>query len=1277
MLDLRDCGVAGAAMTEPFVRFELGSELARRKLLRSPGPAWDRLTRQLRKLGTEGGPVRVVNHVLAPLAPHLGYAPPRRQDLVSTREGPEDAGWLLEAPDGARLRTWATGIGTDLDAPSRSGRAYRFSPARCASRILRATGERAGLLTDGTTLRLLISDPSKPEGHIEIALAGQAGWREQASAPDSYRALIALAAPAGLAALPAILDAAKLSQTRVTARLRSQARAAIEGFVQCVLDHPANAPLRRDARLAAALWAEALVVIYRLLFILKLESAADPARAFSFAATTLWRTALSPNQALGPLVRRRLDQGQDTGRLLEDGLRAAFRLFRDGLECSELVIAPLGGALFGAETTPTLDRLAWGENAVAVLLDRMLWTRSETGPRQRVHYGALDVEDLGRIYEALLDLEPGIATRPMVRLRRAKLETVVPASEVREPTDSVREVEVVPPGRFFLRPSLRRKVAGAFYTPHDFVRFLVRETLAPLVAAGSPEADPRPAAILSLKVLDPATGSGHFLVEACRFLGEALYSACRQCDEIAWLAEREAAQAAPTARAALLGSADELRARVARLPDPDRTLLAYLPSRVRETGGGGLSQARALAICRRMVAVHCLYGVDRNPLAIELSKLSLWLESYAEGLPLTFLDHRLVAGDSLSGPLLAELGTLPVGRGPLDPLLAHDVVERLTAARDTALAEIRALSATVGRDIADLGMKQQAASRLTETLAPLRRLAQAWSGAVMLGAPDSDDAWLAMAQSIAQTGQFPARLTRAQQALIEAGREAVPFDLVFPDVFAVGGFDAVLGNPPWGVLQPLAKDFVAGFDPAVLEAPTKAERAAIEARVLADPPVAVAFGLYKEGFTRQKAIADRLFRHQSVKLGRDQTAGNHDTYRLFAERAVQLTAQSGSIGLLLPSAFHGNEGSTGLRRLFLEQTRWETCLSFENRRKLFDIDSRFKFAVVTARKPGPTGTIRCAFYAETLADIDAPGRMMEYDRAFLEMAGGPHLTPLELRATADLEVARRLFSQGGTVAEWCRTRGIAFGCDLHMTADSKLFLGRGPRSVPGTLPMHEGKTIHQFTDSWGDGPRYAVPESKLSLRTAQAAKQYRLAFRDIARSTDERTMIAMVGPPGVVFGHTANVERSPHQRAISDALVLCALLNSYPFDWLARQKAAAHLSLYLVGSLPMPNLQPYQRAFLARAALRLICNHKDYARLWREQTGTSWRDGWPMVPGQAERWQVRAEIDAVVAHAYGLNRAQYERVLKSFSHKSFPEAPRFCLTAFEEIRDVGTFVRSV
>jgi hypothetical protein len=1169
-LDLDDCILTGSAMTTPFLHDGLVL----------PGATeinWDGLRKSLRG----GGADRVHQHVTTKLASAFGYDRPRRQDPVTTREGAEDGGWLLQASNGARLRAWSIASDTDLDAADRSPLAHRSSPTRIAQRVLLSRGERAGLLTNGDMLRLLLCDPTRSDSHLSVPVSG---WRQSPLPPDSFRVMMTLAGARGLPRLPDVLEAARLHQVRVTTELRRQAREAITGFI--------NALPGRIGLDATVLWHEGLVLVYRLLFILKLESPAEPGAGFSFASSRLWRVALSPNRALGPLVRRHLDHGHDTGHMLETGLRSVFTIFRDGLSCSELRIAPLGGALFGANTTPLLDRLEWGDRAVAILLDRLIWISTKNNQRARVHYGSLDVEDLGSVYEGLLEQEPGIATEPLKRLRRGKLEAVLPAGT--DPAD-------IAPGQFFLRAGMGRKATGSFYTPHEFVRFLVRETLDPKIASLSPPDDPNPARLLTLKIVDPATGSGHFLVEACRYLGEALLTACLACDERG------------------------LHDRISALPDPDNTIAPYLPSR-------GYSEGRARAICRRLVAVHCLYGCDRNKLAVELAKVSLWLESYAEGLPLTFLDHRLVNGDALTGPFFVSLSTLPVTGGPLDPLLARGVAERLRNTLGLARSLTTELNASIGRDMADLATKQAAKDRLDQVLYPLRQLACAWAGAAMLRDRDGDDVWLAMAAHVANTGMWPEVLTERQAVLLAAGADAVAWDLIFPEVFPAG-FSVVLGNPPWDVVLPNTKDFVADYDPSVLDARTRAQRAVIEQAVLARPGVAAAFESYRAGFEQMKRIAARLYRHQRAH----GTSGNLDLFRLFAERNMELATADGSIGVLMPSAFHANEGTTGVRLLYLQEANLSWCLSFENRRRIFDIDSRFKFDLIVAHRPGPTQSWRGGFYLDRIDDAADPAKIMTYDMAFLNKTGGAGLTPLELRGNAGLKVAETFFAQLERLKEWCADRHIRFGCDLHMTADAGTFQ---PANAGGLI-LHEGKTFHQYTDSWDSKPRYSVAVVSLKPATAEASRHHRLVFRDIARSNDERTMIACIAPPGVVFGHTATVEKAPWARETADALILCALFNSFPFDWLVRLKAATHLSLYLLEALPVPCFSAATGRFLAHGAQRLSRNPHDAA--------------------------LRSQIDAVVANAYGLNRQQYEHVLRGFSHRSNPEAASQCLAAFDRL----------
>jgi hypothetical protein len=430
MLNLSDIRFTGPAFPEPFVRFELEKELkdllpkATGDVGRVLTESWDAYRRQLRELVSQGGPIRVRSTVIEPLVQRLGYEQIETAPEVATREGQESGGCLLV--NGAdRLRVWTTALGEDLDAPVKRGHAYRYSHLRIAQRVLLATNERVGLLTNGVDLRILISDPARTDSQIEIPV--ESHWKRSRDVPDSYRLVLAICSPAGLKALPDLIEKARLKQTGVTKELRKQARQAVELFVQGLLSDPANREVLREygfslsdfgskggirpqipnpqsqiADLSAQLWHEGLINIFRLLFVLKMEAIDDPARAFSFASSSLWRNTYSPTVALGPVVRAVVDQGAETGRFLETSLRALYRMFTEGLACTEINVKPLGGALFGENATPLISRLHWSERCVADLLDGLLWTPKARGSdaRERVHYGPLTVQDLGRVYES-------------------------------------------------------------------------------------------------------------------------------------------------------------------------------------------------------------------------------------------------------------------------------------------------------------------------------------------------------------------------------------------------------------------------------------------------------------------------------------------------------------------------------------------------------------------------------------------------------------------------------------------------------------------------------------------------------------------------------------------------------------------------------------------------------------------------------------------------------------------------------------------------------------
>lgn len=1375
-LDLNDCLFQGPALPEPFVKFELEKELERRRLLlKSSGEEgkklleeWQFYRRKLRDLAANGGSIRVRNHVIEPLMELLGYGRLEDSENIQTREDLENGGVLLVSADGgSKLRVWTTSFDEDLYAPAKRGRAYRYSHLRVAQRVLLAAGERFGVLTNGVHLVLLISDPARPDSTVTIPI--ETSWKRGREVPDSFRFFLAMARPEGVSAISELTDRARLQQARVTKELRKQARRAVELFIQEILDHRGNREWmdgQEDReKLARDLWHEGLVTVYRLLVILKLESSDDPARSFSFASTSLWRNSYSPGMVLARFAREVLERGAETGSFLESGLRNLFRMFEGGLSCTELSVKPLGGGLFGEVVTPILSKLAWGERAVAHLLDQLLWTtpvRKTGTARERVHYGPLDVEDLGRVYETLLELEPGISAEPMCRLRRQKLEVVVPLAQgeryrpaaavavdddVEENDDETEEVESddeepvrgkktkvewiegIPPGRFYLRVGLGRKASGSYYTPHSFVRFLVQETLGPQIAERSPHDNPDPMAILKLKALDPAMGSGHFLVEACRFIADRLYEACRLCDEKATEAQNRADELTGPEKEAAQKESDMWLQRVIDLPDPDDEILKYLPSRAPEGEESGYSQQKAAALCRRMVAAHCLYGVDKNPLAVELAKVSLWIESHAEGMPLTFLDHRLVVGDSLTGPFWHHLIMKPAQpKEPIANLFTQNLDLKFQQALTDALDLVKHLEASVGISVAEMEEKKKIKAELDRALMPFRVAAAAWSGGVMLGPTKCDeDAYEKMLETIASTGDLPERIKSELlrnmiargfgvgevpgerddlYAVINASSiiPALSYDLTFPEVFypkgiphGKQGFDVVLGNPPWDAIRPMTKEFLAGFDLTIFDANTKKERDILESIILKQESVRLLLNKYIDEFESIKSVNDQLYKYQKVYIEGDLAGRFLDLFRVFMERNQQLLHSFGLTGVVVPSAFHANEGATGIRKLYLEKMRLLCCYSFENRKKIFEIHSSFKFALVVAKNNMMTDYVQCAFYLHDDEWLFIDNKyIFRYTIDFINKTSGGYYTLLELKSISDTHITTLCYDKGININVFLSSIGTTLQTQpaaLNMTIDSYRFenvtsyieSNKDPRDPDvhsklindGLLLLHEGKTFHQFTDLWGDKPRYLVSLKNVVDKPLwiKAARYYRMSYRDIASSTNERTVIFTIIPPGCLLSNAAPCEPEPYRRSNSKILFFIGVGNSFVFDYLARQLVATHVNLFILRRLPVP--QDIDPILLTHSALRLICNHKSYQYLWQEQICDTWREkgkapfSWPVLATDDDRWEVRSSIDAVVAEAYGLNREQYAHVLSTFSHRSYPKAPELCLAKFDELKEIG------
>src|SRR4029079_9605135 len=491
--------------------------------------------------------------------------------------------------------------------------------------------------------------------------------------------------------------------------------------------------------------------------------------------------------------------------VLWDALRAIARLAHDGCRAGDLRVTAFNGRLFAPARTPLADRRDLDEGAARRAVMALSTRPAADGAgRERIAYRDLGVEQLGAVYETLLDYEPAIDAGTV---------TLRTGSGV-------------------------RKATGTFYTPQPIAEYLVRRTLAPLVRGRSA------AEILQLRIVDPAMGSGAFLVAACRYLAAA-----------------------------------------------------YEAALIRDGGchASDVDEAER-AMIRRTIAERCLYGVDLNPMAVQLARLSLWLATLAADRPLSFLDHRLQTRDSLLRAWVARLRhaspspSRPRGHREL-PLFAADAIG---GALRAALPVRFSLESTPNDSLEQVRAKERAFAAMTARDAALshwKRIADLWCAHWLLPRDDAlPRAAFGSLSDFILTGRSQLPRPTATQCLERADEAAAAhrffhWELEYPAVFfdrdgarlPRAGFDAVLGNPPWDMIR-------ADAGPAADRGRARGTVASVVR------------------FTRDSVIYS------------SQSHGHANRYQLFLERAIALTRQGGRLGLVLPSGLAMDHGSAPLRR---------------------------------------------------------------------------------------------------------------------------------------------------------------------------------------------------------------------------------------------------------------------------------------------------------------------------------------------------------------------------
>lgn len=901
----------------------------------------------------------------------------------------------------------------------------------------------------------------------------------------------------------------------------------------------------------------------------------------------------------------------------------------------ELLGLPALGGLFAKSETPALnDALIPNRYFLSAIF--CLGFIRKNGVTHRINWRDLKTEELGSVYESLLEIRPRLEAN----------------------------------GVFSLDSGAKgndRKTSGSYYTPDSLVETLLDSALDPVLDRAETNAETpedKVAAILDLRVIDPACGSGHFL----------------------------------------LGAARRMADRVAKLRNED----------------AGKEETQAAL---RDVVSRCIHGVDRNPMAVELAKVALWIESVSPGQPLGFLDANIRCGDALLG--VFDLAALEEGipDEAYKPLTGDDKAAAKFYAKlnkdakkgqgqldfdggggampprklAANLSSIKSLpEATVGqvekKKLAFEAWKNDPASNRTRVACDL------YVAAFLL--PKTDVPLNPLQSTVPGTadvrqalggGSVYGPLEEAAVAANAAAR-ALHWPLEFPDVMvAHGGFDVVLGNPPWDVVQLSEKEYFEVVAPEIAELSGKHRKRAIAALRDSDPIL-----LSKFSSDRRSSDASALFARSTGRFP-FTSAGKLNTFGLFTELGRSLTRAAGRSGLIVPADIVSSEAYSGFFAELMEVNEIRSVIGFENEEFIFPgIANVNRFALVTIGRLSHGDIPEFAFFLRQSADLEDRRRFFKLSVGELAKLNPSSMSCPVFRTDTDKRLTLNLYGRVPTLVSRTERKGdtgwnVSFRQGLfNITNDSELFEDKEALQRMGFarngnifidtdrdekwLPLYEGKFLwfydyrfssyHNLGKVKGRGGRglpavfqeeYSDPNFEIEpqswvrsrdvnrvLSACGEASDWLMGWRDVANAKVERTMVPSAFPR-YGAGNTLTLLFCDHDASLK--AVLLANLSALPLDYVARQKiSGSHLTQFGLEQFPIIPPTAYTEAdlaFIVPRVLELTYTSHALAPFARDLG----YDGAPFAWNEDRRAQLRAEIDARYALAYGLTRDNLRYVL--------------------------------
>ena len=1053
--------------------------------------------------------------------------------------------------------------------------------------------------------------------------------------------------------------------TRAREKLRVGVERAIQalgtGFRTARGNTALNEALRTGTLDTQEFYRELLRMVYRILLLLVAEDkrlGEDQNLLHPPDSTPEARRRYAQYYSLGRL-RKLASQRRGTAHSdLYESLKVLFEKLRAGY--APLAIPGLGSFLFSPETTPHLDAASLANEHLLEAIRHLCYTEDVSGRGgsvlRPVDFGNLGSEELGSVYESLLELHPRIDT------------------------DEGPFILAVAAGH-------ERKTTGSYYTPTSLISCLLDSALDPVVQEALAKPNPEEA-LLNLKICDPACGSGHFLIAAAERMAKHL---------------------------ARLRTGDD---------EPSLTAIQH---------------------AKRDIIGRCIYGVDLNPMAAELCKVSLWMEALEPGKPLSFLEHHIQVGNSLLGstPALLKLGIPEAAFEPIEgddkavcrdyrkqnrdernrQTTMFDLFSKSETIRLANIAPAMARIETMSDGSIEAWHAKDEAYREFKKSQPYefaKLLADAWCASFVIPkvrVPDLQPRVTLTESTFRKLENNPNVVPREVKDEISRLADRYQFfhwHLGFPNVFQHtksseigedetlgwrGGFDVVIGNPPWDQLQLDPQEFFAVSRPDIAGAANMAARERAIGRLAESDPRLLQ--VYLEEKRRNEAV--QHFIHQSGRFPLT-SYGRLNTAPLFSELSRSLIAPTGRIGMIVPTGIATDSFNQHYFRDLTEKGALSSLYSFENEEFLFPaVDHRVRFCLLTlAGADRSRAQADFVFFARKTEHLTEEHRRFSLSAADMKLMNPNTITCPTFRSKRDAEINKAIYRrvpvflrEGDPEAnQWKASSLLMF----MMNTASYLFRTREQLEAEGWtlrgnifrrgkqtyLPLYEAKMVHYFDHRFGtyEGqtesqanqsklpeldeaqhadpcrviqPWYWVPSEDVKERlSGKWSRQWLLGWRDICRNTDTRTLITSLLPLCGV-GHTVSLSFSE----VEDTRLigyLYANLGSFVLDYLARQKiGGTHLSYGLLKQFPVVPPNAYREP-APWSTIETRC----FWLLPRvlELTFTAWDlapfahdcgyDGAPFRWDKARRLLLRCELDAAFFHLYGVNRDDTDYIMETF-----------------------------